>query len=474
MITWPNKKSAALTLAAATTHGRTMLRKIQRIHFVGIGGIGMSGIAELLLNLGYQVSGSDMRKGTNTARLETLGGKISAGHGPEQVTGADVVVYSSAVGTDNVEIVEARRQQIPVIPRAEMLAELMRLKYGIAVAGSHGKTSTTSMIATVLVEGHYDPTAVIGGRLNALGSNAKLGQGDFIVAEADESDGSFLKLTPTIAVITNIDREHLDHYSNLEAIRDAFVDFANKVPFYGSVVLCHDDPNARAIIPRLERRIISYGIDGGDLCASELEFRDFASSFLVSYHKKPLGPVHLQIPGQHGALNALASIAVGLELEVPFDAIANALAGFQNADRRFQIKGEKSGVLVVDDYGHHPTEITATLNAARMSCHGRLIAVFQPHRFTRTQALGEEFASAFDDADALFVLPIYPAGEAEIPGVSGEGLAEKIRNASCPDVTYIAGIDAAVAALRKKVRKGDLVITLGAGDVWKISEGFLR
>ena len=377
-----------------------MFRKIQKLHFVGIGGIGMSGIAELLLNLGYQVSGSDMKKSAVTDRLAALGGKIFSGHSADNVEGANVVVISSAVRPDNVEVVEAKRRQIPVIPRAEMLAELMRLKYGVAIAGSHGKTTTTSMIATVLVNGGFDPTAVIGGRLNAFGSNAKLGKGDFLVAEADESDGSFLKLTPAIAVVTNIDREHLDHYADLEAIKSAFVAFANKVPFYGTAVLCFDDPNVQAILPKIERRIVTYGTDHqADLVASHIEFQEFGTSCRVRFRGNPLGTLHLRIPGKHGILNALAAVATGLELEIPFEKIASALASFQNADRRFQIKGKKGTVLVVDDYGHHPTEIAATLSAARHACNRRIVTVFQPHRYSRTQALEADFARAFDNAD---------------------------------------------------------------------------
>jgi UDP-N-acetylmuramate--alanine ligase len=451
-----------------------MFRKIQKLHFVGIGGIGMSGIAELLLNLGYQVSGSDLKQSPLTDRLESLGGTIRIGHRAANVEGANVVVISSAVRPDNPEVVAAKRFQIPVIPRAEMLAELMRLKYGIAIAGSHGKTTTTSMIATVLVNGGLDPTAVIGGRLNAFGSNAKLGKGDFIVAEADESDGSFLKLTPAIAVITNIDREHLDHYSDLAEIQSAFIAFANKAPFYGAVVLCLDDPNAQAIIPRIERRIATYGTSSqADLVASHIEFHDFSSSCQVRYKGTFLGMLHLQIPGKHGILNALAAVATAMELEIPFATTASALASFQNADRRFQIKGKKEGVLVVDDYGHHPTEIVATLSAARNACDRRIVAVFQPHRYTRTKALAEEFARAFYHADVLLVLPIYAASEEAIPGVTAEMLVEQIKQFGHKDVSYAAHFTAARQILNDRLRDGDLLLTLGAGDVWKIGEEFL-
>ncbi len=451
-----------------------MFGKIQRIHFVGIGGIGMSGIAELLLNLGYVVSGSDAKESPITRRLESLGGTIRIGHAAENVADANVVVVSSAVRADNVEVREAKRRQIPVIPRAEMLAELMRLKYSVVVAGAHGKTSTTSMVGTVLVRGGFDPTVVVGGRLNAFGSNAKLGKGDFIVAESDESDGSFLKLNPTIAIVTNIDREHLDHYADLEEIQAAFVTFVNKVPFYGVTVLCLDDPNVQAIIPRIERRIVTYGTSSqADLVASHIEFRDFGSSFQARHRGRFLGEIRLQVPGLHGVLNSMAAVAAGLELDMPFEKIAAALKDFQNADRRFQVKGEKNGVLVVDDYGHHPTEIMATLSAARNACDRRIVAVFQPHRYTRTRALVEEFSRAFYHADVLVVLPIYAASEDPIAGVSAEKLVDRIKNYGHRDVTFAGSFAAALQALERKLRPGDLLITLGAGDVWRIGEDLL-
>jgi UDP-N-acetylmuramate--alanine ligase len=452
-----------------------MFRKIQKLHFVGIGGIGMSGIAELLLNLGYQVSGSDVKQSPVTERLASLGGKIYFGHRAENVEGTNVVVISSAVRHDNVEVAQAKRLQIPVIPRAEMLAELMRLKYGVAIAGSHGKTTTTSMVATVLVHGGFDPTAVIGGRLNAFGSNAKLGKGDFLVAEADESDGSFLKLSPTIAIVTNIDREHLDHYANLEEIQASFVSFINKVPFYGAAILCLDDPNIQAIIPRVERRIVTYGTSNqADLVASRLEFRDFGTSCLVRFKGNTLGTLQLHIPGEHGILNALAAVVTGLELEIPFDKITAALATFQNADRRFQVKGLKKEVLVVDDYGHHPTEIMATLSAARHACDRRIVTVFQPHRYTRIQALEEEFARAFYNADVLLVLPIYAASEEPIPGITAEKLVEQIKTFGHRDVNYAGDFQKAQQLLKDKLQEGDLLLTLGAGDVWKVGEEYLR
>jgi UDP-N-acetylmuramate--alanine ligase len=452
-----------------------MFRKIQKLHFIGIGGIGMSGIAELLLNLGYRVSGSDLKKSPATERLAALGGEIYLGHAAGNIAGADVVVISSAVRPDNVEVVEAKRSQIPVIPRAEMLAELMRLKYGVAIAGSHGKTSTTSMIATVLVHGGFDPTAVIGGRLNAFGSNAKLGKGDFLVAEADESDGSFLKLTPAIAVITNIDREHLDYYSGLEEIQSAFAAFANKVPFYGAVVLCMDDLNARAIIPRIDRRTVTYGtVADADLVASDIEFVDFGTTCKVRHKGSLLGTLRMRIPGKHGILNALAAVATGMELEIPFEKTASALASFQNADRRFQVKGKKQNILVVDDYGHHPTEIIATLSAARHACSRRIVAVFQPHRYSRTHALEAEFARAFYQADVLIILPIYAAGEEPVQGVTAERLADRIRQSGHRDVSFAPDFATANLILKKKLEPGDLLLTLGAGNIWKIGEDFLR
>ncbi len=435
----------------------------------------MSGIAELLLNLGYQVSGSDLKPTPLTERLTALGGRIFVGHRKENIGDANVVIVSSAVRPENIEVLEARRRQIPVIPRAEMLAELMRLKYGIAIAGAHGKTSTTSMVATVLVHAGMDPTVVIGGRLNALGSNAKLGRGDFLVAEADESDGSFLKLSPTIAVVTNIDREHLDHYEGLAEIQAAFTLFLNKVPFYGAAIVCLDDPNIRTLIPAIERRIVTYGTrDQADLVAAHLEFRgDFSSLYEVRYRGNFLGRIRLQTPGLHSVLNSLAAVAVGMELELPFEKIEAALNGFQNADRRFQVKGQKGGVLIVDDYGHHPTEIVATLDAARHARTRRIVAVFQPHRYTRVRALEEEFARAFNQADVLVVLPIYAAGEDRLPEVNAQRLVEKIRKHGHRDVTYVPDFESAEHFLMDNLREGDLLVTLGAGDVWKIGEDIL-
>ncbi len=453
-----------------------MFSKFQHIHFVGIGGIGMSGIAEVLLNLGYRVSGSDMKRTAVTDRLEKLGGTIHEGHAAGNIEGAHVLVTSTAVRTDNPEVTEALRKQIPVIPRAEMLAELMRLKYGIAIAGSHGKTTTTSMTAYVLTQGGLDPTVVVGGRLNAWGSNAKLGKGDFILVEADESDKSFLKLSPTIAVVTNIDREHLDFYKDLDEIKSHFVQFVNKVPFYGAVIICLDDPNVQAIIPLITRRIISYGMTAqADISASQIEVRHdkFGSAFNIRYHGQDLGRVHLNVPGMHNVSNAMAAIAIGLDLELSFEVIASALEEFQGAERRFQIKGERpDNILVVDDYGHHPTEIRATLAAAK-SCGRRLVTLFQPHRYTRTAALREEFARSFYDADVVLLTDIYAASEEPIEGVTAQALAEDIERFGHRNVRYIGAVEEGAKAIAAVVQPGDLVLTLGAGSIWKVGDEFL-
>jgi UDP-N-acetylmuramate--alanine ligase len=452
-----------------------MLRKTRAIHFVGVGGSGMSGIAEVLVNLGYQVTGSDLEEGAAVVRLRGFGATIAKGHKAEHVGDADVVVVSSAVKPDNPEVLEARRRQIPVIPRAEMLAELMRLKYGVAIAGSHGKTTTTSMVATILSGAGLDPTIVIGGRLNILGSNAKLGRGDLLVAEADESDGSFLRLTPTIAVVTNIDAEHLDHYGSLSALQQAFVDFLNKVPFYGCGIVCLDEPRVQEIVPALNRRIVTYGFSSGaDLSASDVDLKEFHASFDVRLQGKKLGRAHIQVPGRHNVSNALAAIAVGLDLDVPFATITEKLESFRGADRRFHLKGEAKGVMVVDDYGHHPVEILATLSAAKKGWNRRTVVVFQPHRYSRVNALLNEFARAFYDADVLAVTDIYPAGEAPIPGVTAEAVAHAIEEHGHKDVTLVKTLRDVPDWLASRVREGDMVITLGAGSVWKAGEECLR
>lgn len=460
-----------------------MFKKYQHIHFVGIGGIGMSGIAEVLLNLGYRVSGSDARRSSITDRLEKLGAAVFEGHSAANVEGAQVVVTSTAVRADNPEVVEAVRRQVPVIPRAEMLAELMRLKYGIAIAGSHGKTTTTSMVATVLDRAGVDPTIVVGGRVNTLGSNAKLGHGDFMVVEADESDRSFLKLTPTIAVVTNIDLEHLDFYSGIEDIRACFVQFVNKVPFYGSVIICLDDPNIQMIIPQITRRVMTYGLRAhAEISASDVQVlrESFGSEFTVRYKGEELGRIRLNVPGEHNVCNALAAVAVGLDLEVDFAKIAEGLEAFTGTGRRFEIKGriadkpdtDRGGILVVDDYGHHPTEIRATLAAAKTSGR-RLVVLFQPHRYTRTAALHEEFARSFYDADVVLLTDIYAASEEPIPGVTSQALAEEIEKFGHRNVRYIGGVENGKQALLEVVRPGDLVLTLGAGSVWRAGEEFL-
>jgi len=451
-----------------------MLKRIRTVHLVGIGGAGMSGIAELLLNLGYRVSGSDIRPSPVLERLRQLGARIAIGHHPENIGEADVVVFSTAVRPENPELVAARERQIPVIPRAEMLAELMRLKYSIAVAGSHGKTTTTSMIATVLAQAGWDPTIVVGGRLRAIDSHAKLGSGDFMVVEADESDRSFLKLSPTFAVITNIDREHLDHYADLAELRDAFVEFANRVPFYGSVIVCLDDENVQAILPRLMRKVITYGLSSqSEVSALEIEMPDcFRTRFVARWRGETLGRIRLSVSGQHNVYNALAACAVGLELEIPFETIAAALEDFRGVDRRFQVKGEAGGVLIVDDYGHHPTEIKATLATARL-CGRRVVVLFQPHRYTRTHLLLEDFARAFYDADVVLVTDIYAAGEEPIEGVTAERLAERLREFGHRNAQYVGDLDAAIEAALAVLHPGDLLLTLGAGSVTQAADRLL-
>ncbi|MBI5044177.1 MAG: UDP-N-acetylmuramate--L-alanine ligase [Nitrospirae bacterium] len=446
-----------------------MFKKIKHIHFVGIGGIGMSGIAEVLLNLGYKVSGSDMNLSDTTKHLKDIGAVIYNGHSASNIESADVVVISSAVSQENEEVKAAKKLLIPVIPRAEMLAELMRLKYGIAVAGAHGKTTTTSIIATVLARGNIDPTVVIGGKLNSFGTNAKLGQGDFLVAEADESDGSFLKLSPTIAVVTTIDEEHLDYYKNLDAIKKAFLSFVNKVPFYGLAVLCLDDKNIQDIIPSVEKRYVTYGFSAqADFAAKDIELKGFESSFKVINRGKELGRFILKMPGLHNVYNALAAVAVGLELEINMDAIKKAFAEFSGVQRRFQVKGEINGVMVVDDYGHHPTEIKATLAAAKSGWDKRTIVIFQPHRYTRTKDLMKDFATAFYQADVLILTDIYAAGETPIEGVTGERLYETIKGHGHKEVMFIKNKNEIPDYVLKMLKKDDIVITLGAGDVWKI------
>ncbi len=448
-----------------------MFKRIKHIHFVGIGGIGMSGIAEVLLNLGYRVSGSDMKESDTTERLRKLGGEIFIGHRSENVVSPHVGVISSAVKNDNVEVVAAREKQIPVIPRAEMLAELMRLKYGVAIAGAHGKTTTTSMVSTVLAAGGIDPAVVIGGKLNSLGTNAKLGQGEFLVAEADESDGSFLKLSPTIAVVTTIDAEHLDYYKDIDEIKEAFLAFINKVPFYGVSVLCLDQQHIQELIPSVQKRYQTYGMSTqADYQARDVSLRPLGSTFRVIHHMTDLGSFELSVPGVHNICNSLAAIAVARELEIDIETIRKALRDFSGVQRRFQIKGEAQGIIVVDDYGHHPTEIKATLAAAASGMERRVVVVFQPHRYTRTQHLLDDFFTAFNEADTLIVMDIYAAGEKPVPGVSGQLLFEGIKKHGHKDVTYIPDKGKVADHMISILKKGDLMITLGAGDVWKIGE----
>jgi UDP-N-acetylmuramate--alanine ligase len=455
-----------------------MFLHVKYVHFIGIGGIGMSGIAEVLSNLGFQVSGSDLKKSKVTDRLEKMGIRVSEGHAAENVGDAQVVVYSSAVREDNPEVVIAKERNIPVIPRAEMLAELMTLKpYSVAVAGSHGKTSTTSMVATVLGHAGIDPTTIVGGVVDTLGSNAKLGSSDWMVAEADESDRSFLMLYPTIAIVTNIDREHMDSYSGMADVLMCFREFVNKVPFYGAAIICLDDPNVQAVIPHIKRRRVTYGFTAqADVSAHEVRYDDrFGSLFTVWEGEEVLGEVHLPVPGKHNVYNALAAITVGLELEIAFDTIREGLSKFKNADRRFQFKGEARGITVVDDYGHHPTEITATLAAAKNGSGGkRTVVIFQPHRYTRTEDLMEDFARSFNNADVLFVCDIYAASEDPIAGVTAEVLTEKIRQFGHKNVHYIGDIESAAEKVRGYLKEGDLLITLGAGSVSKLSEQMLE
>jgi UDP-N-acetylmuramate--alanine ligase len=459
-----------------------MFAKIQRIHFVGIGGIGMSGIAEVLLNLGYKVSGSDLKTSAVTQRLAGLGATTFEGHRAENIIGAEVVVTSSAISPDNPEVTEAHNLHIPVIQRAEMLAELMRLKYGIAIAGMHGKTTTTSMVAAVLAAGGLDPTVVVGGRVDAMGSNARHGKSQYLVAEADESDRSFLKLSPILSVVTNIDREHMDCYRNMRDVKKTFLEFMDRVPFYGMIVACNDDPLLRKLLPEVQRRTITYGTKRGSdfLIKSEDSKREGAadsrpySRFQVTYQKKDLGEFTLHVPGVHNVLNATAAIAVGVGLDIPLDAIRTALDQFRGVDRRFQLRGTAAGVSVIDDYGHHPTEIKATLAAARQCGFRKVHVIFQPHRYTRTRDLMEEFTTAFADADSLFVLDIYAASEKPIEGITAEVLTQRIRENGGKPVEYVSSVADAVGAATKAAQSGDMILTLGAGSISQLGPMILE
>ncbi len=455
-----------------------MYKKTKHIHFVGIGGIGMSGIAELLLNLGYRVSGSDLNRSNITRRLEQLGGTIFQGHSADCIAGADVVVASSAIVDTNPEVLAAREGMVPVIQRAEMLAELMRLKkYGIAIAGSHGKTSTTSLVAAILAEAGLDPTVVVGGKVDCLGgSNARLGDGEFLVAEADESDGSFLKLAPVIEVITNIDLEHLDYYRDLDHIKETFLEFIGKIPFYGAGIVCLDDVNIASLLPRIQRRLITYGLtEQADLHAAKIKVNGRSSEFEVYYRGTKLGIIRRNSPGRHTVYNTLAAIAVALELEIEFAVIARAMESFEGVQRRLQVKGEQQGILVVDDYGHHPTEIRATLDAVRDGWPDRrLVVAFQPHRYSRTQGLFDEFTTAFYRADVLVLADIYPASEQPIEGVSSEALLEAIKQHGQRNTRYHGDIATLPVFLQEILREGDLLLTLGAGSIVQVGEQVLE
>lgn len=465
-----------------------MFERYKVIHFVGIGGIGMSGIAEVLFNLGYDVTGSDIKDSDTTKRLRDLGIKVYIGHKEENVDDSRVVVISSAVSDKNPEIIEAKRKSIPVIPRAEMLAELGRLKYGILVAGAHGKTTTTSLISAILAHAGLDPTVIIGGRLKATGNNAQLGQGEFLVAEADESDGSFLKLSPTIAVATNIDREHMDFFRSMDALKEAFVSFLNKIPFYGVSLVCIENEHLRELLSSLHRRCVTYGFSGeADISAKNIKKGFSSVSFDSTYKGQDLGNLDLPLLGEHNILNSLAAIGVALELQIDMQVIKEALKRFGGIQRRFEFKGEAKEIKVFDDYGHHPTEIKATLKAAKEGLLignqnsgsdiqevGRLFVLFQPHRYTRTENLMDEFASSFRDADFLIILDIYPAGEKPIEGINSCALIEKIRKSGRNNALYIKDRDEAIRYIASNMRKGDLLVTLGAGDVWKIGDKLLQ
>ena len=451
-----------------------LLGKTRHIHFVGIGGVGMSGIAEILLNLGFTVSGSDLEKGPVTERLAARGAKIQAGHAAKNIAGCDVVVISSAVSAGNPEVVAAREKGIPVIARASMLGELMRFRTGIAVAGAHGKTTTTSLVGAVLQEAGCDPTIIVGGRVKSLKANVRLGQGELLVAEADESDGSFVHLTPVFGIITNIDAEHLDFYGTLDAIYDAFVEFSRCIPFYGAVICCIDDPKVRTILPRIERRIVTYGFGAeADVRGTILESGSGGSVFSYTVHGKRRGRLHLCVPGFHNALNALSVCALAEELDIAPRHLKNAFAAFEGVARRFEIKGERGGILFVDDYGHHPTEIAATIRTARENYRRRVVVVFQPHRYTRTRDLHDKFGGAFRDADELFITDIYPAGERPIKGVTGKLIYRAVVREGKPQAAYVSGWENLKATVRDSIRAGDIVVTLGAGNIFRLGEELL-
>ena len=464
------------TRKGGAIRGESMYKKTQHIHFVGVGGIGMSGIAELLLNLGYRVSGSDVSGSAITENLARLGGRIRKGHRVEWVGEADVVVASSAISPDNPEIMAARERGVPVIQRAEMLAEIMRLKkFGIAVAGSHGKTSTTSMVGWMLTQAGLEPTIVVGGKVDSLGGNARLGEGEFLVAEADESDGSFLKLSPVVEVVTNIDLEHVDYYRDIDHTKELFLEFMAKVPFYGAIILCLDDANIADISSRIERRMLSYGLTReADICGEGIRFADGKVHFLAVHQGETLGEIAVAPPGRHTVYNALATIGVGLELEIPFPVIARSLESFQGVQRRMQFKGEKAGITVVDDYGHHPTEIVATLSAIKEAWpEKRLVVLFQPHRYSRTKGLFAEFQDAFEYADFLVMTEIYAASEKPLEGVNGEALLQAVRFQKGQEKLFLGDLDRMAQELLPHLERGDMVLTLGAGNIVRVGEELL-
>ncbi|MFQ5427475.1 MAG: UDP-N-acetylmuramate--L-alanine ligase [Thermodesulfobacteriota bacterium] len=449
--------------------------RIKKIHFVGIGGSGMNGIAEVLLNMGYEVTGSDIARSATVKRLTGLGATVHIGHRQENVRGVQCVVYSSAISKDNPELLAAMAENIPIIPRAEMLAELMRLKYGIAIAGTHGKTTTTSLIAAILGGTDLDPTVVTGGKLNSLGANACLGKGDLLVAEADESDGSFLQLTPTMAIVTSIDREHMNHYQSMDEVYDAYLGFMNKVPFYGAAILCLDHPVIQGLLPRVTRRVITYGLSAqADVRGANPGYDGIRTSFDIFAGDAELGEVTLRLPGAHNVQNALAAVAVALELDIGFEAIKKGLESFSGVERRFHLRGHIGGITVVDDYGHHPEEVKAVLQGAKQSFNKRIVAVFQPHRYSRTADLFKDFQTAFNDVDTLVVTDIYAAGEEPVEGIDGFALYEAIKEHGHKDVTYIKEVARVPEYLKGLVHSGDLVITLGAGDIWKAGTGLIE
>lgn len=445
---------------------KSTYNKLKNIHMIGIGGTGMSGIAEVLLNLGYSISGTDISENEATERLARLGANISIGHSADKVSSANVVVISSAIQMDNVEVKEAKRQKIPIIPRAEMLAELMRMKYGVAVAGSHGKTSTTSMIAQVLVQAGFDPTIIVGGRLNTIGAHGKLGTGEFIVAEADESDRSFLYLSPFMAVLTNLDHEHLDQYKTLDEIKNTFVNFANKVPFYSPIIICLDDPNLQSLIPKLERRIITYGFSAqADIFSRDPRFKNFTSTSTLYRKGKEIGELHLNVPGVHSIYNAMAAVAVGLDLDIPASTALEALEKYSGIGRRFELKKEVNGILIIEDYAHHPTEIKATLEAAKKGWTNRTVVIFQPHRYSRLSLLMKEFATCFNQADILILTDIYPAGEKPIEGITGEALFKEVQEFGHKNVMYERDKTKIPGLVEQIVLPEDMVFVLGAGNI---------